>query len=336
MASPSFIWAPSLHRGVERMDRTLQRSLVGSSVAHAALLLIVLMVGGLAAKKVIAPDVPVLEIIPTDMRLTMGEQIGGGTPTPLPVASQERPGPPPAAPVLAPVSPPPQVQPQTPVVPPAPPVQPTAKPAPKVATPKVPVAKDPPPAAKAQDVDVTRLVDKKIKVSTAPAVQVSSAKRKRADDDQRAAAEAAEAASASARARDQRLASARSLANRLSGAVTGVSKNTGTSTKIEMVGPGGAAYGPYYSYLKAFLKQQWRKPATSSEREAMAEVELSISRDGTVLSAEVTRRSGVAALDASVEELFRRHRKLRPLPEEYDRDKMVVPVRFVLESSLSQ
>ena len=62
------------------MDRTLQRCLVGSTASHAALLLLILLAGGLAARKVIEPDVPVLEIIPTDLRLTMGDQIGGGTP----------------------------------------------------------------------------------------------------------------------------------------------------------------------------------------------------------------------------------------------------------------
>ena len=328
------------------MDRTLQRSLIGSSLAHTGLLMLVLLGGSFAAKKVIETDVPVLEILPTDLRLTMGDQIGGGTPNPLPVASQDRTGPPPQAPPQTPVAPPPQVpvRPQPRVADPPPVVEPVSQPAPttppskevpKPTASKIQVAKDPRPVAKAQDVDPIQLASKPVKVSPSTAIQTSSAKRKRTEEDQRAATEAAEAAASASRARDQRLASVRGLAERLSGAVTGVSKNTGTSTKIEMLGPGGNAYAPYFSYLQAKLKQWWSKPATSSEKEAQVDVELSIARDGTVLSAVLKRRSGVDALNRSVEEIFRRHPVLQPLPPEFEGAKMVVPVSFVLESSES-
>ena len=315
------------------MDRTLQRCLVGSTASHAALLLLILLAGGLAARKVIEPDVPVLEIIPTDLRLTMGDQIGGGTPNPRPVAQRDRPGPPAAAAQPAPVTQPPAQSPplRESVTPPV--TKPEVKPSPvKAPPPKIELAKDARPVAKAQDVDVTKLAVKPVKIATASPVQVSTAKRRRLEEDQRA--EAAETASAS-RAREQRLSSARSLAERLSGAASGVSKNVGTSTTIEMPGPGGAAYAPYYSYLQAFLKQQWRKPPTSSERESQVTVELRIARSGAVISSELIRRSGNAALDSSVEELFRRLRSLRPLPDEFSEQQLVVPVKFVLESSVS-
>ncbi|MFO1457929.1 MAG: TonB family protein [Verrucomicrobiota bacterium] len=324
------------------MDRTLQRCLVGSTAAHAALLLLILLLGGLAARKVIEPDVPVLQIIPTDLRLTMGDQVGGGTPNPLPQAIKEVQGKPPVAqPQATPTPAPPPVAPTpTPKVrEELPPVeQPVSKPTPaptvtKPAPPKIEVAKEPRLMAKAQDVDANRLPEKPIKMATAPTVQTSSARRRRTDDDKKAVEEAAEAAAAANRARAERIASARTLAERLSGAATGVSKNVGATTQIEMPGPGGAAYAPYYSYLQAFLKQQWRKPTTSSEQEAAASVELTIGRDGTLLSAEITRRSGVKSLDSSVEELFRRVRKLNPLPAEFGDAKMVVPVKFVLDSS---
>lgn len=332
------------------MDRTLQRCLVGSTAAHAALLLLVLLLGGLAARKVIEPDVPVLQIIPTDLRLTMGDQIGGGTPNPLPQAKKEVPGTPPVAP------PQPQVTPPQTATPPPPPTTPkvreeappsetaTKETAPKTVTPppttkssppKIEVAKEPRLMAKAQDLDASRLPDKPIKMASTPTVQTSSARRRRTDEDKKAAEEAAEAAAAASRARADRIASARTLAEKLSGAATGVSKNVGATTQIEMPGLGGAAYAPYYAYLQAYLKQQWRKPTTSSEQESAASVELTIGRDGTLLSAEITRRSGVKALDASVEELFRRVRKLNPLPSEFGDARMVVPVKFVLDSSAS-
>lgn len=329
------------------MDRTLQRCLVGSTAAHAALLLLVLLLGGLAARKVMEPDVPVLQIIPTDLRLTMGDQIGGGTPNPLPQANKEVAGKPPVAqpqstPTTTPPPPAPAVTPKVRDEPP--PAEPATKPptAPvvtKPSPPKIEVAKEPRLMAKAQDVDTSRLPEKPIKMTSTPTVQTSSARRRRTDDDkkaaEKAAEEAAETAAAASRARAERIATASKLAERLSGAATGVSKNIGATTQIEMPGPGGAAYAPYYSYLQAYLKQQWRKPTTSSEQEAAASVELTIGRDGTLLSAEITHRSGVKSLDTSVEELFRRVRKLNPLPPEFGDARMVVPVKFVLDSSAS-
>ncbi|MBL9175323.1 MAG: TonB C-terminal domain-containing protein [Verrucomicrobiales bacterium] len=322
------------------MDRTLQRCLVGSTAAHAAILLLVLLLGGLAARKVIEPEVPVLQFLPTDLRLTMGDQIGGGSPNPLPPATREVPGPPPAAQSQPPSipTPPPQAPVPTPKVreDPPPSESATKPPAPavtKTSPPRIEVAKEPRLMAKAQDVDPSRLPDKPIKMASAPTVQTSSARRRRTDEDKKAAEEAAEAAASASRARAERIATARSLAERLSGAATGVSKNVGASTQIEMPGPGGAAYAPYYAYLQSYLKLQWRKPTTSSEQEAATSVELTIARDGTLLSADITRRSGVKSLDSSVEDLFRRVRKLNPLPPEFGDARMVVPVKFVLDSS---
>ena len=325
------------------MDRTLQRCLVGSTAAHAAVLLLVLLLGGLAARKVMEPDVPVLQIIPTDLRLTMGDQIGGGTPNPLPQANKEVPGKPPVAqPQATPTATPPPLAPTpTPKLrEDPPPLEPATKPTTtpvvtKSSPPKIEVAKEPRLMAKAQDVDASRLPDKPIKMASTPTVQTSSARRRRTDEDKKATEEAAEAAAAASRARAERISTARTLAEKLSGAATGVSKNIGATTQIEMPGPGGAAYAPYYSYLQAFLKQQWRKPTTSSEQEAATSVELTIGRDGTLLSAEIAHRSGVKSLDASVEELFRRVRKLNPLPSEFGDARMVVPVKFVLDSSAS-
>lgn len=332
------------------MDRLFQRTLAGSAVGHAALLTLVILVGGLTAKKVVQPEVPFLEIIPTDLRLTMGTQIGGGTPNPRPLAAVEG-TPPPSAealPKAAPVTEVPKVEPK--------PVEPQVKPAPpepapaKVAEPeptktvepepKIEVSKDIRPTAKAQDVDTSRKPEKtpnKIQVSSQVRT-VSATDRKKTEREAREAREAKEAkeaAAAEARAQQQRAASAQKLAARFSGAAAGVSQNVGGSTKIEMPGPGGAAYAPYTSWLQTFLYQQWRRPATTTSGNDWVGVQLTISKDGTVLDVTIKRSSGVRSLDASVEEIFRRNRKLRPLPEEFNESRLVVPVKFVLEASAS-
>lgn len=329
------------------MDRVFQRTLAGSAIGHAALLTLVVLVGGLTAKKVVQPDVPFLEIIPTDLKLTMGNQIGGGTPNPRPLSTVE--GTPPPAPQAVPKPPPvtevPRVEPKPvePVVKPAPvePVQePKVEPTPPKPEPKMDVSKDIQPTAQAQDVDTSRKAEKtKPKIQISKEVRtVNDADRKKVERQAREAREAKEArdaAAAEAKAQQQRAASAQKLAARFSGAAAGVSQNVGGSTKIEMPGPGGAAYAPYTSWLQTHLYQQWRRPPTTTSGNQWVGVQLTIAKDGTLLGFTITRSSGVRPLDASVEDIFRRNPKLRPLPEEFNEPRLVVPVKFVLEASAS-
>ena len=332
------------------VDRVFQRTLAGSAIGHAALLTLVVLVGGLTAKKVVQPDVPFLEIIPTDLKLTMGNQIGGGTPNPRPLAAVE--GTPPPSAVTPPKPPPvtevPRVEPKPvePQVKPSPP-EPVSEPKPEEPTaktrepePKVEVPKDIRPTAQAQDVDTSRKAEKtppKIQISREVRTVNATDRKKAAREarEAREAKEAKEAAAAEAKAQRERAASAQKLAARFAGAATGVSQNVGGSTKIEMPGPGGAAYAPYTSWLQTFLYQQWHRPATTASGNEWVGVQLTISKDGTVLDVTIKRSSGVRSLDASVEEIFRRNRKLRPLPEEFNESRLVVPVKFVLEASAS-
>ena len=323
------------------MDRTQQRCLIGSAVAHAALLTLVVVVGGLTASKVVQPDVPFLEIIPTDLKLTMGNQIGGGTPTPRPLADKE--GTPPPGKSESPMPAPPAAKVETPK---PPDVVKTAEPVKQVekaieepkAEKKVEVSKTVKTAEKAQDVDLTKKADKP-SVTPASKIQisnqlrtVSTADKQKAEREAREAREAREEAAAEAQAQAQRYAMAKGLASKLSGAASGVSQNVGGSTKIEMPGPGGAAYAPYTSWLQTFLYEQWHRPSTSSKGQEWVGVEVVIAKDGTVLGVTVKRSSGIRSLDASVEEIFRRNRKLRPLPDEFKEPRLVVPVKFVLEA----
>ena len=329
------------------MDRLQQRALMSSTAAHAAVLALVLLAGGWAARKAVQTEVPFLEIIPTDLTLTMGNQIGGGTPNPRPLDRVEgTPAPPKVTtPDSVAVPVPPKVETK--------PVEPTPEPkklekqekvekveATKPADPvkterKIEVSKEVRPTTKAQDVDDTKKADKpKIQVSKETRTLSSADKQKveREAREAREAQEAREAASSAAQARAQRSANVQKLASRLTGAAVGVSQKVGGSTQIEMPGPGGKAYAPYSSWLQTFLYQQWRRPTTSSSNQEWVGLDLTISKDGTVLGVSITRSSGIRSLDASVEEIFRRHPKLRPLPDEYQEPRLVVPVKFVLEA----
>ena len=152
------------------MDRTLQRSLVGSTAAHGGLLILVVMLSTLAARKIIQPEIPVLELIPTNLRLTMGTQIGGGTPNPRPLAKTE--GTPPPAPVSQP--PPAQVQPSPPQM-----VEKVVeKVVEKPVVPRVKVTPETTTVAKAQDVDLSKKADKPV-AATPPKVRVNTKKMTR-------------------------------------------------------------------------------------------------------------------------------------------------------------
>jgi len=203
---------------------------------------------------------------------------------------------------------------------------------------KVEVAKEVRPTVKAQDVDQAKKADKpalvspaKIQVSTQTRT-LSSVDKQKVERKAREARESWEAAAAAAQANERRSAAVQKLASRLSGAAAGVSKNVGGSTQIEMPGLGGAAYAPYTSWLQTFLYEQWRRPASSSQKQEWVGLEIVIARDGTVLGVQIKRSSGIRSLDASAEEVFRRHRKLRPLPDEFKEPRLVVPVKFVLEA----
>ncbi|MBN9692136.1 MAG: TonB family protein [Verrucomicrobia bacterium] len=319
---------------------------MSSTAAHAAVLALVLLAGGWAARKAVPTEVPFLEIIPTDLKLTMGDQIGGGTPNPRPLDRVEGM---PALPkvttpdsVVAPVPPKVETKPIEPLPEPkkvekqekVEKVE-AAKSEPVKTERKIEVSKEVRPTAKAQDVDDTKKADKpKIQVSKQVRTLSSADKQKaeREAREAREAQEAREAAASAAQARAQRSANAQKLASRLTGAAVGVSQKVGGSTQIEMPGPGGAAYAPYTSWLQTFLYQQWRRPTSSSSNQEWVGLNLTISKDGTVLGVSITRSSGIRSLDASVEEIFRRHPKLRPLPDEYQEPRLVVPVKFVLEA----
>ncbi|HAB19609.1 MAG TPA: TonB family protein [Verrucomicrobiota bacterium] len=313
------------------MDRTQQHCLAGSTAIHIGVLVLVLVASGLAAHRAIQPEVPFMEIIPTDLLLTMGNQIGGGKVNPLPPAPapKEAPTPTPKVAVSEPVkpTPTPRIEPRLEPKP----VEPTKPVERKVAVTREVREVQSPRAA--QDVALTRQATKPV---TTPKIQVSNQTRTRTDADKQVEREAREAAAAEAAARDQRMASVKKLASRITGAATGLAENVGSSTKIEMPGPEGIAYAPYLNWMQSYIYERWRRPATSSQEQQYVVLEVVIARDGTVLSATIIRPSGFRSLDASAETVFREYRKLRPLPGEYKEPRLVVPVKFVLEAPGSQ
>jgi TonB family protein len=338
------------------MMRVEQRCLFGSAGFHAALLLLLL----LSPKLVPTPSVvPVLTLIPTDLKVTDGDKMGGGSPTAKPPAQSPVPklqAPPVAKPELKPEAKPevkPQLKPEP--LPEAPP-----KPESKVTPPKAklrPTPSEPQikinPEIHSQDTDPA-LKSKPKKLRTKDEIRTADQpkkfskseleeQRREAQTKRREAEEAEAEREAQRQAESQRRARAAQvaqlnadrarIANAIGGAASVVGKTLAGSTTIEMPGPGGQAYAPYRSYLAAFYKERWRnKPASISSASAGVMVEIIIARDGRLLDWRVTQSSGVRELDQSVKDLLPKYPRLLPLPEGSTDPQRTFRILFTLEA----
>lgn len=269
-------------------------------MAMHSLLLVILLVGPafLSSKKV-SNDLPVLDVIPS--RLTDALFFGGGNPNPQP--------PPPAAatqPVQQPEPPTPQPLQPEPVTPKPrieskPPPEPKpAKPEPtpvtvKAETPKISTEK-PKPQIK---------VSEKITTRTPKELVEDKAKREKEE----------------ARVRERELADARQrtakqIDARLSGSLKSLNENLSSGTTIEMPGRGGGeAYANYAQVIKSIYDHAWIDPDEVNDDAATVKVKVVVARDGSITSDSITGRSGISALDKSVQHALDRVRQLPPFPE---------------------
>ena len=90
------------------MSQVTQRCLLASAAFHAALLSVLVFAPAFTPER---PPLPVLTLIPTDLKLTDGDQIGGGNPDAQPPAAAAKPRPEPpklADPQPEPIRPPPK------------------------------------------------------------------------------------------------------------------------------------------------------------------------------------------------------------------------------------
>lgn len=311
------------------MNRLQSKCLVASALTH-TLLFGVLVVGpAFLHNHDPADDLPPLEMIPNKL-IDEPFQGGGGNPK----VKQ------PAAPA---VQPPPAVinpaarKPEPDPTPPAPePVKPAPRSRPEPAPPKP--EKDP------EDVP-QKLSDKSAKppkpaATTKPAptkkpvqVNLALAKRTNANAEREAKAEAqarAEAAAARARVAGER----RELWN---STVRGLSSNlSSTGMAVEMPGPGGEAYANYRQFVKSIYDWAWTAPEDISDDTATVLVHITISRDGTVKRSEIVTRSGIPALDKSVQSALNRVRSIgHPFPEGAKEDERDFRLHFNLKSKRS-
>jgi TonB family protein len=88
----------------------------------------------------------------------------------------------------------------------------------------------------------------------------------------------------------------------------------------------------YLETISAVLRNRWKQPAAAElgGRRPQTAVALEIAGDGHLRSARISKRSGVAAMDSSVEALLRGVRRLPP-PSAYGIDAAVFSVSIAFE-----
>jgi colicin import membrane protein len=311
------------------MSRLQRKCMVVSAFVHGLLLVTLAVAPAWVGSRSKIDDLPLLDVIPTK---AIDEAFsGGGTPdaVPPPTVPKAEP-PPPAAPALPPPEPEPKVESPKPEPKAEPKVEPepqpkkTPEPLEKLDDPKKPGDEPlPPKPAKTPKKTPPELVTPppkpekpRVKVDLTPvrrsnaAAAAAAAERERERERARAEAEAA----AARRAHEERVA-------RISGSLQsiqgGVSKPLAPGSVVGIVGPGGEAYANIGQILKSIYYRAWNPPSDLDDDGANVETLVTVARDGSVVLGEtrITRRSGVVALDKSVQQALDRVRSVAPLPE---------------------
>ena len=226
------------------------------------------------------------------------------------------------APAPAPVRPAARTRPVQPLKPaPVPdpvPVKPASKPQPSTLT--APATSTSANAAKpAHTVDVNlKPVVRKPQTKPAPQVkrQQEPDPQEAAEAEERAAAEAA--ATAAANAARQRQAAWEARTRQFGSSLASLQKGLTSGGVTAMpFGPGGTAVADYGAFVVSLYDRAWRSPDDVQDNSATVRAKIVVARDGHIVSAEIVRKSGYPAMDASVRAALDRVTDVgRPFPED--------------------
>lgn len=293
------------------LSRLEKRCLVASAALHGLLVIIVVFGAAFITPQNKILPTERLNVVPT--RLIDGAFSGGGGNPKAPRTDEQVKGVlnPPPVPNPPPAAEAPKPKPQTP---------PAAK-----ETPKAPPAKE---AAKKP----VKLPDKLVgKTQDAEPPKIELKPVKGAD------LARASAARAEARAREQAAAqaeAAREGAGRVAKALSGLRAGFEQGTAVETWGPGGEAYANYGTFVKAVYDDAWAILGEADEN-ATAWATVTIARDGRVTHSYISRRSGNALLDHSVEVTLEKVKFVAPFPEGAREKSRVFTIKFNLKSKRS-
>jgi TonB family protein len=295
------------------MTRLSKKCFLFSAGMHGALLLI-LVASSAFRSKPHNTELPILPMIPANI-------VDGATSV---SGSRTAPQPAPPAPVQAPVAPPvPQPTPPRPqpVVERTVPVLPTPKrevPRERVEPQHSDEGELPPPKPVKHRPVKTREI-----VPTFDPVNPRTARKISHD-------QAEEESHNTQRERNRRL---NRIASALNAMATEVKHSGAAGTAVDMPGQAdGPAFADYKTVIYNVYHQRWIVPDSTGSTTAATDVKIIVSRDGSILSAEIINPSGDRALDRSVDRVLQAVRQLPPFPAGAQEAQRTFLLRFDLES----
>ncbi|MGD0814236.1 MAG: energy transducer TonB [Verrucomicrobiota bacterium] len=279
------------------MTRLQKKCFLFSAGMH-GLLAVILVIGSAFRSQPATKDMQILTMIPS--KIVDGADAGGGSPEP--VAPPQ-----PAAPAAPAVQPP---QPAPPAVQPPQPVEPV-HPAEMVERPKPreverEVAPEPSIAKETETKPAHKTHE--IHPDYTPASSVTHKKNAKASE-----SATAEAAASSSRAAGRRL--RQEIADSLDALASGVKSSGAQGTVVDMPGQGGGeAFAGYATVIYNVYYHAWTTPDSVANKLAEVGAKIVVARDGTIISAEIVKKSSEPALDKSVGRVLRAVTKLPPFP----------------------
>jgi TonB family protein len=294
------------------MNRLQKKCLIFTVGFHLLLLLILVVGPGFLKDKSLVDDLPILTAIPSkaiDAVLNSGVKAA-------------------AAPVTPPAVAPPVATPPPPVVQPAPAPAPAPQPTPaaptmverikEIFTPK------PEPALTPEE---TKPVTKPVKPKEPHKVQISLNEVHKIIKPSTDTSDA-DAKEQKRLRRERERAAERAVAD----AERNIKDNASTSTVVDMPGNSSVAYANYGQIVKSIYDRAWTAPDGSASDDANTMVKVEISRDGTVISAEIIAPSGDGAMDRSIQRALDKVRIIEPFPDDSTDQTRIYKINFNLQS----
>lgn len=303
-----------------KMERLFKKCVFGSTIAHIGLIALVVLFAGFSRKADDFESLKPITIINLDnVIVTDGATRGGGSGSLPPV-------------ITPPASKPPQQQVQPPQPQPKPP-QP--KPSPQPAVQEEPVVK-PEPSSKAknaQDSDdlreETSLDGKLPPRSRSTGIKISTNLVVRKGGSTSMANKSQNTAIAASKV-------AQEFNSALKNIGAGLSSGGLRMDDVPGFGGGGPAMVNYTQLIMSIFDRAWIPPTEITDENLIAEVRIIIHRSGKVTSARIIKRSGNAAMDASVMRALESVTSVPPFPAEARDFERTFVIEFNLKAKLAR
>lgn len=286
------------------MDRLSKKCFIASGIVHSTLVLL-LIVGPAflpsESKQESLPPMTFIPLVATDSGIYVPPKGSPDAGRQNPQPEVRRPEPPPPTPPVR-------------TVPPRPEPRDTDNDIKNVdPTPR----KDPnalvPNAKKPQLVNVSNIVNRKPPKDTAPK-DTSAADQAKARADQQ-----------------RRLREVQEAANTISGSA---GKSVG-DVKLGDPNGVGEGSGSFIEILKSIYFNRWIEPTDATAEDAVVKVTVTVARDGSVMSARITKSSGDSAVDRSVQRTLDNVKMIVPFPPSWKESERQFPISFSLKAKRS-